>query len=168
MADWNCPQCHAQVDPEDRFCPRCGTKLPAADVQSDDVTGVVPIVDDSGPMPAVATENLEDLAPGTAVFLVRKGPGQGTRFVLTGEQLEIGRADEAAVFLDDVTVSRRHAILTHDDQGWTIADAGSLNGTYVNRELVGDVHRLVEGEEVQLGKYRFVYLVAPSDGSGAS
>jgi len=168
VADWQCPQCHAQVDPEDRFCPRCGEKLPAASVDADDATGIVPVIDDSGPMPAVAPTNLEDLEPGTSVLLVRKGSGQGTRFVLTGDELEIGRADEASVFLDDVTVSRRHAVLTHDAQGWTIADAGSLNGTYVNRDLIDGAHRLVEGDEVQLGKYRFTYLIAPAAGSGAS
>ena len=72
--------------------------------------------------------------------------------------MTVGRAPESAIFLDDVTVSRRHAEFRHGAQGWSVRDVGSLNGTYVNRVRVDD-QQLHGGDEVQIGKFRFVFLL---------
>jgi pSer/pThr/pTyr-binding forkhead associated (FHA) protein len=80
--------------------------------------------------------------------------------VLSSSDLVVGRSDESDVFLDDVTVSRRHAVIVRGADGWSISDDGSLNGTYVNRRLAEGSVALASGDEVQLGKYRFVFVEA--------
>ena len=156
MSNLTCPRCGGPLDLTDRFCPHCGIELAAGDS-----TGVIPRVDDSGPLPAVQPMSADDLAPGTAALIVRRGPDEGARFVLVVPEMTAGRSPECQIFLDDVTVSRHHAVLTCDASGeWTLADASSLNGTYVNRSLVTDPVRLLPGDEVQIGKYRFVFLVS--------
>jgi pSer/pThr/pTyr-binding forkhead associated (FHA) protein len=85
------------------------------------------------------------------------GGRQGETFPLEAEHVEIGRSPDADVFLDDVTVSRSHAGITRDADGYTIEDRGSLNGTYVNRRRV-EKAKLEDGDEVQIGKYRLTFL----------
>jgi pSer/pThr/pTyr-binding forkhead associated (FHA) protein len=119
------------------------------------VVGATP----SGPLPAVGSGVMSGIPAGSAVLIVQRGPGEGTTYPLEGQVVTAGRAPEATLFLDDITVSRAHAEFHRDGAGWTVRDSGSLNGTYVNRHRV-DVHRLQPGDEVQIGKYRFVYLVA--------
>jgi Inner membrane component of T3SS, cytoplasmic domain/zinc-ribbon domain len=150
-----CPTCGQPVTPGSRFCSSCGVSL----VGGSD-TGVLPSPEDSGPLPAIDPELLAGIAPGEAVLLIHRGPEQGTRFELRGDQLTAGRAPDATIFLDDVTVSRRHAVFSHGADGWTVADVGSLNGSYVNRNRI-DEHLLVSGDEVQIGKYRFLFFQAP-------
>ena len=110
----------------------------------------------SGAIPAYETGS--NLPVGTAVLVVRRGPGEGSQFVLTGDRAVAGRSRESELFLDDVTVSRSHAIFERVGYGWTVRDSDSLNGTYVNRDRVSS-HQLLHGDEVQIGKYRFVYLI---------
>jgi pSer/pThr/pTyr-binding forkhead associated (FHA) protein len=112
----------------------------------------------TGPLSAVDTGSLRGVAPGTAMLIVRRGPSEGTSFVLDSDVVTVGRADDSSVVLDDVTVSRRHAQVERTDRGWVLRDAGSLNGTYVNHERI-NVTLLAGGDEVQIGKYRFVFLV---------
>jgi pSer/pThr/pTyr-binding forkhead associated (FHA) protein len=91
-------------------------------------------------------------------LVVRSGGGRsGETFALAGDRLTVGRSPECDVFLDDVTVSRQHAIITRSDGGFTIDDEGSLNGTYVNRRRV-ETATLEDGDEVQIGKYRLTFL----------
>jgi len=149
-----CAQCAAELDPSDRFCPRCGVEVDAADS-----TGVISAIGDSAPLPPV-TSSGHDLASGQAALIVQGGPDHGTRFVLSSSDLVVGRSDESDVFLDDVTVSRRHAVIVRGADGWSISDDGSLNGTYVNRRLAEGSVALASGDEVQLGKYRFVFVEA--------
>lgn len=99
------------------------------------------------------------------MLVVHRGPGEGQEFLLDPAAgiLRVGRSEDADVFLDDVTVSRHHAEFRHGAEGWSIRDAGSLNGTYVNRSRVED-RRLAGGDEVQIGKFRFILLLgAESD-----
>ncbi len=96
------------------------------------------------------------LRPGTALLVVLKGPNLGARFLLDDDEVTSGRHPDSDIFLDDVTVSRRHAIFVREGEGYTVKDVGSLNGTYVNRTST-DSAALVNGDEVQIGKYRFVY-----------
>ena len=99
------------------------------------------------------------------MLIVLRGPGEGTEFALDShlDVVTVGRSPNAEIFLDDVTVSRHHADIRHGAQGWSIADAGSLNGTYVNRRRDED-HQLSGGDEIQIGKFRFVFLVGVETG----
>jgi hypothetical protein len=110
-------------------------------------------------MPPVTESTVGQLSSGQAMLVVLRGPSEGSRFVLDPADpvIVIGRTPECELFLDDVTVSRHHAELHATAGGWDIADASSLNGTYVNRHRI-ERQELVGGDEVQIGKYRFVYL----------
>ena len=92
------------------------------------------------------------------MLVVRRGPNAGSRFVLDGEVTALGRHPESDIFLDDITVSRRHAVIERTDDGFTVRDAGSLNGTYVNRERV-DEARLRTGDELQIGRFRLSFVL---------
>lgn len=98
-----------------------------------------------------------DLGAGAALLVVKRGPNAGSRFVLDRDKTTAGRHPESDIFLDDVTVSRRHAEFRRGSDGFEVADIGSLNGTYVNREPV-EVSPLTNGDEVQIGKFRLVFL----------
>lgn len=96
--------------------------------------------------------------------MVRRGPLEGMQFALTGAQsITIGRSSDSGIFLDDVTVSRKHAVVEFIDNAWTLSDAGSLNGTYVNKHRVNNA-ALINGDEVQIGKFRFVFVLALTAG----
>jgi FHA domain len=103
------------------------------------------------------TEAVEALAPGTALLVVQRGPNAGSRYLLDADSTSVGRHPDAVIFLDDVTVSRRHAEFRREATGFRVVDVGSLNGTYVNRHRIDDVV-LANGDEVQIGKYRLLYL----------
>jgi pSer/pThr/pTyr-binding forkhead associated (FHA) protein len=121
---------------------------------------VLQSVSDSGSQPAVGSGRGADIPSGGALLVVHRGPGQGSEFLLpaNADVIGVGRTPESDVFLDDVTVSRRHAEFRRGAEGWSVRDVGSLNGTYVNRVRVDD-QRLRGGDEVQIGKFRFVFLV---------
>ena len=98
------------------------------------------------------------VAEGGGALVIRSGGGRvGQSFPLRGERMTIGRTPDAEIFLDDVTVSRDHAVLVRRHGGWWLDDSGSLNGTYVNRRRI-DSHRLEDGDELQVGKYKLTYL----------
>jgi pSer/pThr/pTyr-binding forkhead associated (FHA) protein len=109
---------------------------------------------------------VERLAPGTALLVVKRGPNAGSRFLLDQAATSAGRHPDSDIFLDDVTVSRRHAEFRLGDGDFQVVDVGSLNGTYVNREPV-DVATLGNGDEVQIGKFRLVFLSGPRDSSAS-
>lgn len=114
-----------------------------------------------------ADTGVERLQPGTALLVVKRGPNAGSRFLLDQPTTSAGRHPDSDIFLDDVTVSRRHAEFRLGDNDFQVVDVGSLNGTYVNREPV-DTAALSNGDEVQIGKFRLVFLSGPRDGeSGA-
>ena len=94
---------------------------------------------------------------GSALLVVKRGPNAGSRFQLDRDKVTAGRHPESDIFLDDVTVSRRHAEFRRTAEGFEVADIGSLNGTYVNREPI-EVSALTNGDEVQIGKFRLVFL----------
>ena len=104
-----------------------------------------------------------ELNRGTAVMVVWRGPNEGASYSLFGDVVEIGRSPESKIFLDDITVSRHHARLTHNAEGWTLTDAGSLNGSYVNRSRITAATLLRSGDEVQIGKYRFTFYTGTGD-----
>lgn len=151
-----CSNCGQPVLPTSRFCSSCGTPLvPLGD------TSAMAALEDTGPMVAIDPELLTGIEPGNAVLIIHRGPEEGTRFELKDGKLSVGRAADATIFLDDVTVSRRHAEFVKGPDGWTISDTGSLNGTYVNKHRI-ETHLLASGEEVQIGKYRFLFIQVPT------
>ena len=90
---------------------------------------------------------------------MRRGPASGARFLLDSDVTTAGRHPDSDIFLDDVTVSRKHAVFRRTESGFVMRDVGSLNGTYVNRELVDEV-TLTTGDEVQIGKFRLVFYAS--------
>jgi pSer/pThr/pTyr-binding forkhead associated (FHA) protein len=106
------------------------------------------------------------LPPGTALLVVRRGPNAGARFLLDHDVTTSGRHPDSDIFLDDVTVSRRHAEFHRDGSTFTVRDVGSLNGTYVNRERV-EAATLASGDEVQIGKFRLVLIAGPRPDEGS-
>ncbi|WGW13280.1 FHA domain-containing protein [Saxibacter everestensis] len=102
----------------------------------------------------------ESLPAGSALLFVVSGPDQGSRILLDQDTVSVGRSTGADIFLDDVTVSRKHAQFIRTADGYQLRDTGSLNGTYVGKERV-DVHQLKAGDEVQIGKFRMIYHTSP-------
>jgi pSer/pThr/pTyr-binding forkhead associated (FHA) protein len=100
---------------------------------------------------------LDDLPPGMGVLVVRRGPGAGSRYALEQETTTLGRHPDSDIFLDDITVSRRHAVVTRLDDGYEVKDAGSLNGTYVNHERV-ETARLMQFNELQIGRFVLTFV----------
>jgi len=125
--------------------------------------GDLDITDHSGRigLPAEDLATIEALRPGTALLVVLRGPNTGARFLLDDVLVTSGRHPDSDIFLDDVTVSRRHAEFVRRDSGYAVRDVGSLNGTYVNRERIDD-SALRTGDEVQIGKFRLVFYAAHS------
>ncbi|AQA25879.1 pSer/pThr/pTyr-binding forkhead associated (FHA) protein [Rhodococcus sp. PvR044] len=120
----------------------------------------------AAPQAAEQVSGVEGLPAGSALLVVKRGPNAGSRFLLDQPTTSAGRHPDSDIFLDDVTVSRRHAEFRQDQNEFQVVDVGSLNGTYVNREPV-DSATLVNGDEVQIGKFRLVYLTGPR-GAGSS
>lgn len=127
-------------------------------------------VETTGSAPATAeapVSGVEGLPAGSALLVVKRGPNAGSRFLLDQPTTSAGRHPDSDIFLDDVTVSRRHAEFRQDEGEFQVVDVGSLNGTYVNREPV-DSAVLANGDEVQIGKFRLVFLTGPRGSQGAS
>ena len=112
----------------------------------------------NGSTATTEAETAEGLPSGSALLVVKRGPNAGSRFLLDQPVTSAGRHPDSDILLDDVTVSRRHAEFRLDKAGsWAVADVGSLNGTYVNRQPVESA-ALVIGDEIQIGKFRLVFL----------
>ncbi len=120
-------------------------------------TGVEPPDAEPTDQAAADAAAVATLPPNTALLVVRRGPNEGSRFLLDSELTEVGRRPDSDIFLDDVTVSRRHAEFYRQGGKFAVRDVGSLNGTYVNRARIEEV-ALNGGDEVQIGKFRMVFL----------
>ena len=105
-----------------------------------------------------AVSGVEGLPVGAALLVVKRGPNAGSRFLLDQPTTSAGRHPDSDIFLDDVTVSRRHVEVERADDGYRIRDVGSLNGTYVNQQLVEDERALANGDEVQVGRFKLVFV----------
>ena len=124
---------------------------------------------DASPAPGAgnAVSGVEGLPVGSALLVVKRGPNAGSRFLLDQPSTSAGRHPDSDIFLDDVTVSRRHAEFRLESGEFQVVDVGSLNGTYVNREPV-DSAVLANGDEVQIGKFRLVFLTGPKTDDNAA
>ena len=118
---------------------------------------------ESAPAPEAPVQGVDALPAGSALLVVKRGPNAGSRFLLDRDTTSAGRHPDSDIFLDDVTVSRRHAEFRCEGGEFVVIDVGSLNGTYVNREPV-DQAVLAGGDEVQIGKFRLVFLTGPGHG----
>ncbi len=128
-----------------------------------DHTTHIPILDaDTEEMSQADVSAVENLPAGSAMLLVQRGPGAGARFLLDSDTVSVGRHPDSDIFLDDISVSRRHATFTRSGSGYTIADLGSLNGSYINRDRIDSEVALAGGDEVQIGKYRLIYFAGSS------
>jgi pSer/pThr/pTyr-binding forkhead associated (FHA) protein len=150
----HCPECGFANAEGANYCQKCGAFLGDQTEGSGDTTEVYQ-VDETGELHPV---DLDTVTHEGATLVIRSGGGRaGEVFNVSGERMTIGRSPEAEVFLDDVTVSRNHALLVQRRDGLYIDDLGSLNGTYVNRRRI-ESHRLQNGDELQVGKYKLTYL----------
>jgi len=150
----HCPECGFTNSEGANYCQRCGAFLGQPE-PSPGATTAAYKVGETGEFEEV---ELADPGSGGAALVIRSGGGRaGESFALHGERMTIGRRPDSDVFLDDVTVSRDHAILVRRGEDYYLDDCGSLNGTYVNRERI-ESHRLTDGDEVQVGKYKLAYF----------
>ena len=151
-----CPECGSEVTPQMKFCAECGTRV----VHAQSTVSYAPSFDEGD---EVAADARDDVPEEAALIELDQVEGTaGRRMHDIGDELvTVGRSPESEIFLDDVTVSRRHAEVFKreqpDGKGFRIRDAGSLNGTYVNRVRVDSVD-LRNGDEIQIGKYRFKFV----------
>ena len=157
-----CTECGHQNPDGARFCANCGHRLVAVERRDDQTStlgfGAPERGDESDSNLTAADEAaVEALPKGSALLVVQRGPSAGSRFLLDTDEVSAGRHPDSEIFLDDVTVSRRHAVFRRTSHGYLVADVGSLNGTYVNRDRIDEV-LLSSGDEVQIGKYRLVYF----------
>jgi pSer/pThr/pTyr-binding forkhead associated (FHA) protein len=124
-----------------------------------DETSHIPLTDaDTEEMSVDDVTAVENLPQGSAMLLVQRGPDAGSRFLLDTEVVTVGRHPDSDIFLDDISVSRRHATFTRTANGYVISDLGSLNGSYVNRDRIDSDVILSGGDEVQIGKYRLIFF----------
>lgn len=140
----SCPRCGARLEPDSESCPACGHDLHEETASFAPVTPTVETV--------ASRVGLEG-----PVLVVRKGPEVGERFYLDRPRLTIGRDPGSDIFLNDITVSRAHAVLDVSPTEVSVTDAGSLNGVYVNGETV-DRTVLRDGDQLQIGRFQMVFL----------
>lgn len=159
MAALFCNQCGHHNPADARFCSGCGAPLAV----TPDTTVTIPRVDPLQELPGEEEllVSLADMAEGTGVLVVRSGPQAGQRFPLDTAVTRLGRSPDNEISLDDITVSRHHADIEQIGRSFSVRDAGSLNGTYLNLERIDSVAPLHNGDEVQVGKFRLVFFVAP-------
>ncbi|MFF9795667.1 FHA domain-containing protein [Streptomyces bacillaris] len=169
-----CTRCGHRNAEASRFCSNCGTPLRGGvPERASETTSTISIsgleaydAEATGQtvLPSLSPEAqaaVDALPGGSALLVVRRGPNSGSRFLLDSDLTTAGRHPQSDIFLDDVTVSRRHVEFHRGPDGsFTVGDVGSLNGTYVNRERIDSV-LLSNGDEVQIGKYRLVFYASP-------
>ena len=167
-----CTACGAANPEGARFCSQCGSPLMRG--QGERAGETTSMISLAGPEvseaeftdePVTDAAAVDALPSGTALLIVRRGPNAGSRFLLDSDLTLVGRHPDSDIFLDDVTVSRRHAEFYRHGARFTVRDVGSLNGTYVNRERIEEAE-LTGGDEVQIGKFRLLFLTSQDLGPG--
>jgi len=151
-----CNQCGHRNPPGSNFCSSCGAALNLSEGDDTTMTHVVTPGEEREPDEDLKVSP-DDFTEGGALLVVRKGPNEGSKYLLDAEVTRAGRHPDSDIFLDDITVSRRHAEIIRRSDGFHVIDVGSLNGTYVNRDRVEDA-RLTNGDELQIGKFKLVFF----------
>ncbi|MET0421253.1 MAG: FHA domain-containing protein [Acidimicrobiia bacterium] len=149
-----CRRCGHENEVGANFCSSCGQALPREEESTVSLSELAERLE----LDEELGEALAELPPGMGMLVVRRGPNAGSRFVLDGEVTALGRHPDSDVFLDDITVSRRHAVVNRVADGYEVADAGSLNGTYVDHQRVdrSPLHHLAD---LQIGRFVLLFLV---------
>ena len=155
-----CSSCGNELESGARFCSQCGT--PVAESSAEETSTIVAqkaVESDEAAHEASPVDDatVAALRAGTAILVVQTGPDSGGRYLLDTEAVTAGRHADSDIFLDDITVSRRHAEFVRTPAGYVVRDVGSLNGTYLNRERIEE-SELTNGDEVQIGKFKLVFL----------
>jgi pSer/pThr/pTyr-binding forkhead associated (FHA) protein len=160
-----CNRCGHRNPEGSNFCSSCGAVLERPTGADPSVTTItLTPVEAAGEVgEEEMTVSVGDLPAGMGLLVVKRGPNAGSRFALSEGKTTIGRHPDSDIFLDDVTVSRRHAEVVRTGSTFTVSDVGSLNGTYLDRERIetADLH---SGDELQIGKFRLVFLYELIDG----
>jgi hypothetical protein len=150
----HCSECGFANADGANYCQRCGAFL----AQPDSTASTTTAAYKPGETGDIEEIQLPDVAGRGATLVIRAGGGRaGEAFPLDGDRLTVGRRPDSDIFLDDITVSRDHAILVRRGADYYLDDCGSLNGTYVNRRRI-ESHRLTDGDELQVGKYKLAFL----------
>ena len=148
-----CQECGYQNPEEGKYCSKCGALLPEEDTGSETTIRYLPEREETEAEAIAIAEPAEGVS-----LVVRSGGGMaGESFQPAGEKTTIGRHPASDIFLDDITVSRNHALLIQQDDGYYIQDQGSLNGTYVNHVRV-ETQKLTDGDQLQIGKYKLTFI----------
>ena len=165
-----CSQCGSQNADEARFCSHCGHALETAAVPAETTATITfggaptrPEGEDASGLNEADAAAADALPPGNALLIVQRGPGAGSRYLLDTDKVSAGRHPESDIFLDDITVSRRHVEFNREGTTFRVSDVGSLNGTYVNRDRIDDA-LLQNGDEVRIGKFRLVFFTSAATG----
>ncbi len=150
-----CRQCGHQNEVGANFCSSCGATL----AHDDETTLSLQELAERLELDEELGAAIAELPPGMGMLVVRRGPNAGSRFVLDGAETTLGRHPDSDIFLDDITVSRRHAVIRRieNDHGYEVADVSSLNGTYVDHQRI-DRQTLHHLADVQIGRYVLVFL----------
>ena len=156
MTDLFCTSCGHRNALRARFCSSCGAPL-EIDTGEETTITFAPVDATGEILEEDVALALSDLQEATAMVVVKRGPNAGSKFVLEGDVTRAGRHPDSDIFLDDITVSRRHAEIHRTGDGYLVRDAGSLNGTYLNRERIEEAP-LSNGDELQIGKFRLVFF----------
>jgi len=150
----HCPECGFANADGANYCQRCGAFLAPSDPSLEPTTATYKV----GETGEIEEIELADVVARGAALVIRSGGGRsGESFPLEKERLTVGRHPDSDIFLDDVTVSRDHAVLVRRGNDYYLDDCGSLNGTYANRRRI-ESHRLSDGDELQIGKYKLAFL----------
>jgi pSer/pThr/pTyr-binding forkhead associated (FHA) protein len=147
-----CSNCGHENPADARFCSNCGSPL-----KEETTVSFTPIESEEEAREAGGRPQAE-LEAGQALLVVDRGPNAGSKFLVDKDVTTAGRHPESDIFLDDVTVSRRHAEFRREDGRFFVHDVGSLNGTYVNRKRVEDT-QLADGDELQIGKFKLTFYL---------
>jgi pSer/pThr/pTyr-binding forkhead associated (FHA) protein len=150
-----CTNCGHRNPEGSNFCASCGNPL-VEGAGSDTTVNFLPAELESDLEEEVHISP-EELEGGRGVLIVKRGPNAGSKFFLDVDGVALGRHPESDIFLDDITVSRRHVEIRREGEGFRLKDVGSLNGTYINRERVEDAE-LRSGDEIQIGKFKLIFL----------
>jgi len=152
-----CTKC-GHYNPESSiFCARCGVRFEGEDASLGETAVGLPAVEAEAEDEVEVSLPTEPLEAGSALLVIKKGPDAGMSFTINRNVIVVGRHPESDIFLDDVTVSRRHAEIRREGNAFNLLDTGSLNGTYLNHERI-ETSLLENGDEIQIGKFRLLFF----------